>query len=84
MPGYSITLSGLLVVIFFSVFVPTQSSTLIAGIGSSVIVCGFYWWNKWLPASLKLPGRIYFLLVLITFFYADCPLHQKPVAAHAV
>ncbi|HZH37994.1 MAG TPA: PAS domain S-box protein, partial [Flavisolibacter sp.] len=67
MPGYSITLSGLLVVIFFSVFVPTQSSTLIAGIGSSVIVCCFLGLNKWLrnqPTSL---AEYIFLLVLITF-----------------
>jgi PAS domain-containing protein len=67
MPGYSITLSGLLVVIFFSVFVPTQSSTLIAGIGSSVIVCCFLVLNKWLrnqPTSL---AEYIFLLVLITF-----------------
>ncbi len=66
-PGYSITLSGLLVVIFFSVFVPTQNSTLIAGIGSSLIVCGFLALNKWvrqLPASL---AEYIFLLVLILF-----------------
>jgi PAS domain S-box-containing protein len=67
MPGYSITLSGLLVVIFFSVFVSTQNSTLIAGIGSSAIVCGFLVINKWvrgLPTSI---AEYIFLLVLITF-----------------
>jgi PAS domain S-box-containing protein len=67
MPGYSITLSGLLVVIFFSVFVPTQSSTLLAGTGSSIIVVAFLVWHKWsrgLPASL---AEYIFLLVLITF-----------------
>jgi PAS domain S-box-containing protein len=41
MPGYSISLSGLLVVIFLSVFVPTRSSTIIAGIVSGLVVIGF-------------------------------------------
>lgn len=42
MPGYSITLSGLLVVIFFSVFVHTKSSTIIAGVVSAAVVLGFF------------------------------------------
>ncbi|GAA4331918.1 PAS domain-containing sensor histidine kinase [Flaviaesturariibacter amylovorans] len=41
LPGYSITLSGLLVVIFLSVFVSTRSSTIIAGVVSFLVVCGF-------------------------------------------
>lgn len=67
MPGYSITLSGLLVVIFFSVFVPTQSSTLIAGIGSSTIVVGFLAWNRWVRSVDTSWAEYIFLLVLITF-----------------
>ena len=67
MPGYSITLSGLLVVIFFSVFVPTQSSTLIAGTGSSAIVIGFLLWNRWTREAQTSWAEYIFLLVLITF-----------------
>jgi PAS domain S-box-containing protein len=67
MPGYSITLSGLLVVIFFSVFVPSQSSTLIAGIGSSIVVVGFLLWNRWVRAAQTSWAEYIFLLVLITF-----------------
>jgi PAS domain S-box-containing protein len=67
MPGYSITLSGLLVVIFFSVFVPTQSSTLVAGIGSSVIVFGFLFWNKLGRGADASWAEYIFLFVLILF-----------------
>jgi PAS domain S-box-containing protein len=41
LPGYTITLSGLLVVIFLSVFVQKQSTTIIAGVVSSIVVIGF-------------------------------------------
>ena len=67
MPGYSITLSGLLVVIFFSVFVPTHSSTLIAGIGSSAIVFGFLFWNKLGRGTETSWAEYIFLFVLILF-----------------
>ena len=67
MPGYSITLSGLLVVIFFSVFVPSQSSTLVSGIGSSTIVVGFLVLNKWIRDIDTSWAEYIFLLVLITF-----------------
>lgn len=67
MPGYSITLSGLLVVIFFSVFVPTASSTLIAGVGSSAIVFGFLFWNKLGRDTDTSWAEYIFLFVLILF-----------------
>jgi PAS domain-containing protein len=41
MPGYPIILSGLLIVIFLSVFVPTRSSTVIASTVSLLMVLGF-------------------------------------------
>jgi PAS domain S-box-containing protein len=67
MPGYSITLSGLLVVIFLSVFVPTISSTLIAGVGSSFIIVGFLLWNKWGIGLQNSWAEYIFLFVLILF-----------------
>ncbi|RYY99596.1 MAG: PAS domain S-box protein, partial [Chitinophagaceae bacterium] len=41
LPGYSITLSGLLLVIFLSVFVSTRSSTVIAGVVSFAVLGAF-------------------------------------------
>jgi PAS domain S-box-containing protein len=67
MPGYSITLSGLLVVIFLSVFVPTVSSTLIAGIGSSFLIAGFLLWNKWGVGLQASWAEYIFLFALILF-----------------
>ncbi|WP_240409999.1 sensor histidine kinase [Flavisolibacter nicotianae] len=67
MPGYSITLSGLLMVIFLSVFVPGRGATLIAGVGSSVVVLLFLVWSNWirkLPAS---GAEYFFLFILISF-----------------
>ena len=66
-PGYSITLSGLLVVIFLSVFVPTQSSTIIAGIGSGTIVLGFLFAHAWWRQMPGLWAEYLFILVLILF-----------------
>jgi len=66
-PGYSITLSGLLVVIFFSVFVPTQSSTIIAGVGSWLVVLGFLIWNVWGKGGSPMWAEHFFILVLILF-----------------
>ncbi|HEU4903678.1 MAG TPA: PAS domain-containing sensor histidine kinase [Flavisolibacter sp.] len=67
MPGYSITLSGLLVVIFLSVFVYTPSSTLIAGVGSSMIVLLFLIWNKWGRGAPASWAEYTFLFMLIAF-----------------
>jgi PAS domain S-box-containing protein len=67
MPGYSITLSGLLVVIFFSVFVPGKSSTVIAGIASIAIVVGFLFINKWWKQETVAWAEYLFMLTLILF-----------------
>lgn len=67
MPGYSITLSGLLVVIFLSVFVQEFSATLIAGIGSSFLLLGFLIWNKWGREVETSWAEYIFLFVLILF-----------------
>lgn len=67
MPGYSITLSGLLVVIFLSVFVHTQSSTIIAGVGSGVIVLGFLFWHAWWRQEAGMWAEYFFVLILILF-----------------
>ena len=45
MPAYPITLAGLLVVIFFSVFVDDTKSTLVAGIISIIIAILLYWFT---------------------------------------
>lgn len=67
MPGYSITLSGLLVVIFLSVFVQSFGSTLIAGIGSSFLLLGFLIWNRW-GRGVETPLAEYtFLFILFAF-----------------
>ena len=66
-PGYSITLSGLLVVIFFSVFVHSKSSTVIAGVGSAVVVGGFLFINKWWKKEPVLWAEYLFMLTLILF-----------------
>jgi PAS domain S-box-containing protein len=67
MPEYSITLSGLLVVIFLSVFVQSNNATIIAGIGSSVVVCGFMVWNIWGFEKVAAWTEFLFILVLIVF-----------------
>ena len=66
-PGYSFTLSGLLVVIFLSVFVPNQNSTIIAGLGSGLIVLGFLFWSAWWKQTPGVWGEYLFILVLILF-----------------
>jgi PAS domain S-box-containing protein len=67
MPGYSITLSGLLVVIFLSVFVQTNSATVIAGLASSAVVAGFMVWNIWGFEKVEAWTEFAFLLILIVF-----------------
>lgn len=67
MPGYSITLSGLLVVIFFSVFVQSKSSTVISGVGSALVVIGFLFINTWWKSEPALWAEYLFILTLILF-----------------
>ncbi|HYH15253.1 MAG TPA: PAS domain-containing sensor histidine kinase [Flavisolibacter sp.] len=68
MKGETITLSGLLIVIFLSVFVQTRSSTIIAGIVSSMVVIGFMAWNTWqTPVLSQSWTSSLFMLVLVVF-----------------
>ena len=67
MPGYSITLSGLLVVIFLSVFVQSQNSTIIAGVASGLVVLGFLFWHAWWKQEAGLWAEYFFVLILIVF-----------------
>jgi PAS domain S-box-containing protein len=67
LPGNAITLSGLLVVIFLSVFVHTKSSTLIAGVISGLIVMGFMIWNAYHTEDTEVWPKFIFTLVLILF-----------------
>jgi PAS domain S-box-containing protein len=66
--GETITLSGLLIVIFLSVFVETRSSTVIAGVVSGLVVIGFMAWHSWLSPYLTHSWTSsLFILVLIIF-----------------
>ena len=66
--GEAITLSGLLIVIFLSVFVQTRSSTVIAGVVSSFLVIGFMAWHTWQsPVMTQGWTSSLFILVLVVF-----------------
>ncbi len=67
MPGNAITLGGLLVVIFLSVFIPSRSSTIIAGVVSIAIVFGVMFWSSRLLQSAESWMDALFLSVLILF-----------------
>jgi PAS domain S-box-containing protein len=65
--GHSIILSGLLVVIFLSVFVYNKKSTIIAGLVSSLVVLGFMIWDFFLYHSLSSWTQHFFILLLVLF-----------------
>lgn len=67
LPGYTITLSGLLVVIFLSVFVPTRSSTLIASGVSLAVILGFMALNLRHISLTRVWMEFYFMLLLVVF-----------------
>jgi len=67
LPGYSITLSGLLVVIFLSVFVQSRDATVIAGVGSSLVVLGFLFWRVSVKGESGLWAEYFFVLILVLF-----------------
>lgn len=67
LPGYTITISGLLVVIFLSIFIGDTKSTIIAGIGSAAVIIGFILYNN---RKLDTPHAItehLFVLLLVLF-----------------
>ncbi len=65
--GHSFILSGLLVVIFLSVFVHDKKSTIIAGLVSSLVVLGFMIWEINLDHSLSSWAQHFFILLLVLF-----------------
>ncbi len=67
LPGNTITLSGLLVVIFLSVFIQTRSSTILAGTLSATVVFFFLFWNSWRLQLTEIWTEYVFLLLLIIF-----------------
>ena len=66
-PAYTITLSGLLVVIFLSVFVKDRKSTIIAGSASAFVVVGFMSWHKVSLQPYEVWTQFLFILLLIFF-----------------
>jgi len=67
LPGYSITLSGLLVVIFLSTFVRTRSSTIIAGVVSAAVTLGFMIINSRRTDSSDGWSQYLFVTILVVF-----------------
>ena len=64
LPGYTITLGGLLIIIFLSVFVEGKKSTIIAGIASGLIVIGVMLWQQ-TGDGYEIRTKSLFLLLLI-------------------
>jgi PAS domain S-box-containing protein len=64
LPGYTITLGGLLIIIFLSVFVEGARSTIIAGIASGVIVVAVMLWQQ-SGNNYEIRTKSLFLLLLI-------------------
>jgi PAS domain S-box-containing protein len=67
LPQYTITLSGLLVVIFLSVFVPDRGSTIVATLVSAAVVVFFMIWQSWNAKVLQTWTEHLFILSLIFF-----------------
>jgi PAS domain S-box-containing protein len=79
--GNTITLSGLLIVIFLSVFVPTRSSTIIAGLVSSLVVIGFMsWYLVNTGEADEWPAFIFILILAI--FSTLIVLYIKSLVSH--
>lgn len=76
LPGYSITSSGLLVVIFLSVFIDTISSTLIAMAVSVVVVGGYFVLHPEIAYSPQTITEHLFIIFLI-FFTTVLVLYMK-------
>jgi PAS domain S-box-containing protein len=74
-PHYTIILSGLLIVIFFSIFVQSRSSTVIAGVLSTGCVI-FHWLFSDVVLTTEVQVRYIFVLALI-FFTTQIVLYIK-------
>ena len=66
LPGYTISLSGLLVVVFLSVFVNDIKSTVIAAVGSLLLVIILFFTNKG-GITTKLTVEYLFVIFLVLF-----------------
>ncbi|MEI6946972.1 PAS domain-containing sensor histidine kinase [Paraflavisolibacter sp. H34] len=75
LPGYTITLSGLLIVIFLSVFVQDQRSTIIAGVVSSIVI-GLHLWMAFSQGAYQ-PWTEFFFMLLLAFFTTLIVLYIK-------
>jgi len=67
LPGYTITISGLLVVIFLSVFIGDTKWTVFAGLGSAAVIIGFILYNKKQLYSPEAMTGDLFVLLLVVF-----------------
>ena len=67
LPGYTITIGGLLVVIFLSVFIGDRKWTIIAGVGSTVVIICFIIYNKKEPYTSQAMTEHIFVLSLVLF-----------------
>jgi PAS domain S-box-containing protein len=67
LPGYTITLSGFLIVVFLSVFVESRLATIIAGIASSFVVTIIMVWNRQQMDLTEIWTEFLFILILILF-----------------
>ncbi|WP_240040687.1 MULTISPECIES: sensor histidine kinase [Chitinophagaceae] len=66
-PGYTITLSGLLVVIFLSVFVQSKGATIVAAVVSCAVLLAFMAFNQDHIDITRVWMEFYFMLVLVLF-----------------
>jgi PAS domain S-box-containing protein len=64
---YYFTLSGFLVVIFLSVFVRDKKSTIIAGLGSSLVVIFSFVWEVFKYQAIVSVPQHFFILILVLF-----------------
>lgn len=81
LPQYTITLSGLLVVIFLSVFIPDRRSTIVATLVSAVAVVLFMVWQSWDTKIVDTWTEHLFILSLI-FFACLIVLYIKRLIAN--
>ena len=82
LPGYSITLSGLLVVIFLSVFIADKKSTYIAMLICMAVIVGFLIFHPDVPITAQSITEHALMLVLI-FFTALLVLYMKTLYRQA-
>lgn len=67
LPEHTITFTGFLIIIFLSVFVKDNKSTIIAAIASSFIVVGFMLLHPDLPITATTITKHIFVIILIYF-----------------